>query len=116
MSDEERAAKRKARSRHTFSDAAYRHYDTSNGFGSMDEWIRAAEALAGGRLLLAPEARHVKNADLEFLFMTDMPETVEALKKGWRNAMFIYHPDHGGDVEDAKKAIAAYERLLKNYK
>lgn len=39
LTDEERLARKKERARHSFSDAAYKHYDTSNGFGSTEEWI-----------------------------------------------------------------------------
>ncbi len=33
------------------------------------------------------------------------------IKKAFRDKMFIHHPDKGGDVETAKKIIAAYQYL-----
>ena len=115
LTDEERLARKKARAKHSFSNAAYKHFDPSkDGYGSPEEWMRAAEAMVGGRLVLKPNVQ-TKNADLDFLMMEEMPADIAGLKKGYRNALFVYHPDHGGSTEQCRKAVEAFERLLKNY-
>jgi DnaJ-class molecular chaperone len=37
--------------------------------------------------------------------------TIAEIKTAYRKLMFIHHPDKGGDVEKAKKIIAAYQYL-----
>lgn len=37
--------------------------------------------------------------------------TASVIKKAFRNLMMLHHPDKGGDVEKAKKIIAAYQQL-----
>lgn len=116
LTDEERFAKKKERSRFSFSEAAYKNrYDASKGFGSADEWIKAAEALVGGRLVLMHNVK-TANADLTLFGLTELPDSVELLKKAYRNSLFVYHPDHGGSDAQAIAARDAFERLLKNYK
>lgn len=116
LTDEERLARKKERSRVAFSDASYkRRYDTSTGYGSPDEWIRAAEAMMSGNLLLAND-HHVVSEDLEYLMLSKMPETSEALKKSFRNALFVYHPDHGGTDAGMVKLLHIYEKLTKEFK
>jgi hypothetical protein len=116
LTDEERKARRKARSAYTFSDARFKNrYDPKKeGYGSAEQWIAAAEALINGTILRVGTKR-TGNPDLELLGVDELPETMEALKKAYRNAMFIHHPDYGGDVETAKQVNLAFERLGKNY-
>lgn len=111
MSDAEREAKRRARIAHSFSNAAYNHYDTSDGFGSFEEWIRAAEMLTGG----VATTRNEMQDDLDFLLLDTMPASLADLKKAFRNAMFVYHPDHGGSNEQARKALEAFGRLKSKF-
>lgn len=116
MSDAEREAKRRARSAHSFSDAAYRHYDTSRGYGSAAEWADAAEAMSGGRGALRFQPPRAKvDADLVWMGLVEMPDSIEVLIAAFRKAMFVHHPDHGGDLEAAKAALAAYGRLKDAY-
>jgi len=115
LSPEEREARRKERVRHSFSDAAYKHYDPKEaGFGSADEWIRVADELAG-RIPPAARPRPGKapSPDLAALFLEAMPSTVEDLKRAFRNAMFATHPDHGGTNDGARAVLEAYKRLLR---
>jgi hypothetical protein len=112
MCDAEREAKRKARSAHTFSDAAYRHYDTSNGFGSFEEWLRAADALTGNQV---DNTRGEMQDDLDALFLDSMPSSLIELKKAFRNAMFVHHPDYGGTNDAARKALDAFGRLKSKF-
>ena len=114
LSEEEKLAKKKARAKLSFSDAAYKHYDTSKGFGSADEWIRIAEALLNGRTVLVSNSNPTSN-DLAFLFLSSLPDSAEGLKKAYRNSMFKYHPDHGGTDKDTIKARDVFERLLNFY-
>lgn len=108
MSPAEREAKRKARSRHSFSDAAYRHYDPKrDGFGDPEQWESYARLLFGTQKLKAEPA----NKWLAALYLNDMPATFEALRKAFRAAMFKSHPDYGGSNEAARATMEAYETL-----
>jgi len=93
----------------------HRHYDPkTEGYGSFDEWLRAADALSGAKGLPvgAKPKGTGRNADLEELGLAAMPATLEALKRGFRNAIFAAHPDHGGTDAAAIAVMAAYKRLL----
>jgi hypothetical protein len=117
LTPEEREARRKERSRFSFSSAAYKHYDPRvEGYGSADEWIAAAEAIAAGCTILTTNTSRGVNPDLLTLNLTDWPATIAALKTAFRNSLFIYHPDHGGTNEQTIEALKAFERLSKFYK
>jgi hypothetical protein len=116
LTPEEREARRKARSAFSFSRAAYEHYDPrKEGYGSAEEWMAAAEALAGGRGTLRLKPKTGVAADLALLFLDDLPADIAGLKKAYRNTLFLVHPDYGGDVEKCKAVVAAFERLTKFY-
>jgi hypothetical protein len=120
LSPEEREARRKERSRRSFSDAAYQHYDPkTEGYGSADEWIAAAEALASGRGTLhfgnRGQSSSKINPDLVTLNLTEMPADIAGLKRAFRNTLFIVHPDHGGTDAACIAAMKAFERLTKFY-
>jgi hypothetical protein len=107
--------RRKARSAFTFSDAAYKHYNTrTEGFGSVEDWIRIAEALSGGASPVKVKTTKVPK-DLEWFGLDALPTDTVGLKKAFRNACFVYHPDHGGTEADFQAMYAAYQRLLKQY-
>lgn len=102
----------------SFSDDAYSHYDTANGFGSPDEWIRMAEQRAQGRGRYQRPRRFVPSHadDLRLLNLTAMPADAKALVKAFRKQAYIDHPDRqGGDTERFKLLVNAYERLLDYY-
>ena len=120
LTPEEREARRKERARHSFSDAAYSHYDPhAEGYGSTDEWEAAAEAIAAGRGTLnfgnRGQASPKINPDLVLLYLDKMPENIAGLKRAFRNTMMIVHPDHGGTHADCIAAMKAFERLSKFY-
>jgi hypothetical protein len=117
LTDEEREARRKERSRKSFSDAGFRHYDTSEGFGSADEWIGIAEAVAEGLgfLFTRPSAGKRIDPDLAILNLDKMPDTIAGLKTAFRKVMQVVHPDHGGTNEACRKALEAFSRLTKHY-
>lgn len=120
LSPEEKEARRKARNARTFSDAAYKHYDPkTEGYGSADDWIAAAEAMAGGRAHLHAGTDRKKTGlerDLELLNLTELPLTVAELKRAFRNTMFTVHPDYGGTNDQCRDVLTAFERLSKHYK
>lgn len=97
----------------SWSDAAYRHYNPAEGYGSEDEWIAAAEALASGGTILITRTR--QHPDLEKLYLSEMPQTIAELKRAFRNTLFIVHPDYGGTNEACREALAAFERLSHAY-
>lgn len=114
LTPEEREVRRRARARRSFSNAAYKHYDPkAEGFGSAEEWVRAAERLAAGIPAFARSIGKAPSTDLAALFLDAMPETVEALKRAFRNAMMVAHPDHGGTNEQARAVLESYKRLLR---
>jgi hypothetical protein len=115
LTEAERAARRAA----TWTDAGYRHYDASDGFGSGEEWEAAAEALifgkAGPRFRESASSRRSFDPDLTILGLDAMPETAQALLSAFRRAAMRTHPDHGGTAAEFKRAYAAYERLARRY-
>jgi hypothetical protein len=112
----EREAKRRARASFSFSDAAYAHYDAGGGYGSADEWIAAAEALAGGNRGFYKTVQSRPDPDLTTLMLAEMPPHIDGLKRAFRNLMFLVHPDRpGGSNEACRKALEAFDRLSKFY-
>lgn len=110
----------RARVSFSFSDAAYRHYDTSEGFGSADEWMAAAEELASGRSTLRDEPKARKRTRyvdprLRALGLDAMPTDIRGLKRAFREALFRTHPDHGGTSEACREVLSAYEQLVRRY-
>ena len=122
LTPEQKEARRKERNARTFSDAAYRHYDTSEGFGSAEEWARKASETLGdlgiGHASWIPideamKAKASPHPDLLTLFLSAMPATLAELQSGFRKALFKVHPDHGGTAEATIEAFAAFKRLAK---
>lgn len=108
-----RAAERRRR---TWAGENYKKYDPAKeGYGSVDDWMAAAEAMAGSRSILSVAKAEVL-ADLVLLFLDSMPATMAELKRAYRNSYFVYHPDHGGTDAQCIAAQQAFERLCKNYK
>jgi hypothetical protein len=126
-----------------FRDEAYSHYDIRHGFGSAEDWIRAAENLGAGRgryheenpfdkarreyqereearqrQYKAPRKQRptfTREDDMRLLGLTQMPPEVKGLVDAMRRRAFIDHPDHGGSKEAFQSMFAAYERLLAWY-
>jgi hypothetical protein len=120
LTDEEREARRKARARHSFSDAAYQHYDPKReGFGSAEEWLRTAEAAFAGRgsyeRVLGTRTTPEQLRYLRAIGLTELPESPADLKKAFRVHLFRVHPDHGGTAEATRAAITAFEKLAQFY-
>jgi hypothetical protein len=135
LTDVEREQRRRDRIRHSFSDAAYEHYDPkTEGFGSAEEWIRMAEGLSGGHSgFRKPEVkRTVKiNPDLVLLSLEEMPDTMSVLKTAYRTTMLRVHPDHAlvGLIEgtaaytvakataneNTRNVLDAFKRLIRFY-
>jgi hypothetical protein len=89
-----REAKRKTRAASSFSDAAYQHYDpATEGYGSVDEWIAAAEALCSGRGIYRATKQTGKriNPDLVTLNLTD--STISTWRRGNRYSTSGAAPD-----------------------
>jgi len=122
LTPEEREARRRERSRRSFSDDAYRHYDPArSGYGSAADWAAAAEDMAAGRGAFrgatsrssAEDTRRTR--DLQLLGLETAPAHVSGLKSAFRRAAFGAHPDHGGTDAAFREVFAAYERLLDAY-
>lgn len=104
----------------TFTDAAYRHYDTRQGFGSPSEWFRLAEERARGRgryhgTGYRRERTSTRADDMKLLGLTEMPADAHGLLKAMRRRAKVTHPDCGGTAEAFREMFAAYERLLRMY-
>lgn len=114
LTEAEREARRKARARFSFSNAAYEHYDPrQEGLGARSDWEAAAEALASGRSVFKGADRRRSNPDLDLLGLTEMPSDIGGLKAGFRRAAMRTHPDHGGNAAEFRAVYAAYERLVR---
>lgn len=110
LTPEEREARRKARARFSFSDAAYKHYDPeTEGFGGPDQWEEIAFLLGGGA---KPQA---KNDLLSVLGLVFPPSSLAELKTAFRAAMMKAHPDKGGSNEAARKVMEAFETLRRQF-
>jgi len=116
LTPEERERKRKERIAHSFSDAAYNHYNPeTEGFGSPGEWARTIEDMAAGCGYIVHRSAKVPK-DLIILGLEEMPDHVDGLKKAFRKQTFICHPDHGGTSEKFIELTNAFERLCKFYR
>ncbi len=118
LTDAEREERRRARSRFSFSDASYKHYDVrAEGYGSTDEWMAAADALAGGRGILdRTKAKPRGNPDLLLLNLEEMPSDITGLKRAYRNTLFVVHPDfRTGSDKACRDVLSAFERLSRFY-
>ena len=110
LSPEEREARRRARNAFTFSDAAYKHYDTSkHGFGNASQWEHIAEELFDVNLYDTPYTKFSKH--LSILGIDSLPFSslsMEVLKTAFHKTMFRVHPDHGGTNEETREAMEAF--------
>ncbi len=117
VNEAEQDARRRERRRRSFSDAAYRHYNPGlEGFGSVDEWMRKADAILTGRGLKAAfdTAGTQLQRDLRALHLDAMPGSATDLKRAFRNTLFVVHPDYGGTSAATQAAIEAFERLARH--
>lgn len=118
QTEAERQAKKRARNRQSFSDAGYRHYNPAfEGYGSVDEWMRKAEAILTGRGIAQAfdPADTQLQRDLGTLNLEAMPGDAAALKRAYRNTLFTVHPDHGGTAAATIAATEAFERLSHHF-
>jgi SWIM zinc finger len=115
--------------------SGYATYDTSQGFGSWDEWARAAENLATGRDRYryrtprtppagdrsqrdAPPKAPPRTSQAEAmrrLGLTSMPHDATGLVKAMRVKARVLHPDYGGDPAALTAMFDAYRQLLDHY-
>ena len=77
----------------------YKTYDTSNGFGSPDQWKSAFEERMNLVTLTDSDVTKLKSV-VDSLYDC---KNEEALKKEYRRLMFLYHPDKVGESEDNTK-------------
>lgn len=118
LSEAERAARKRERARRSFSDAGYRHYNPAlEGYGSVDEWLRKADAILTGRGLAQAfdPADTQLQRDLRTLNLEALPGDAAGLKRAYRNTLFLVHPDHGGTAAATIAATEAFERLARQF-
>jgi len=96
----------------------YKQYDTTNGFGSEDEWRQAFE-----QRFTESEAKEIlEEEDLDAWGILGLQEgaSLQIVKRRFRELIVIWHPDkaalHGKTIEESeamsKKIIAAYSLIL----
>ena len=101
------------RKERSFADIKYKTYDPSTeGHGNVHQWRQAFNDRMG-----YDEAVVVINADdpIIVLGFSSLPDLKE-LNKQFRKLMMQHHPDRGGDVDKARKIIAAFVLLEKRIK
>ena len=118
LTDAERAARQRERTRRSFSDEGYRHYNPAlEGYGSVDEWLRKADAILTGRGIAQafdPGDTQLQR-DLRTLNLDSLPGDAAGLKRAYRNTLFLVHPDHGGTAAATIAATEAFERLARHF-
>ena len=82
-----------------FMDCYTKTYDTSDGFGSPEQWRAAFEKRMNFGVVITVEKAEAKKDILQPLY--DAKDFFE-LRKAYRELMFIYHPDKAGDTEENK--------------
>ena len=96
---------------HSFSDAAYEHYDASvSGYGSPDDWERIAAALFGSASVNDPDEVYLSRLDLAAI-----PPSLAELTAAFRRTMFRTHPDYGGTNLAARETMEAYAILKSKF-
>lgn len=93
----------------------YKTYDTSKGFGSVDEWSKAFDDRMG---IDEANKRVGDDNPLSIMGLTALPATADILKSVYRKLMLKNQEAHRHDAtadaqEKLKKIIAAYTVLLK---
>lgn len=76
----------------------YKTYDTTNGFGSVDDWKKAFEKRMNYRIVSVEE----KQSNQSILQPLYDAQDFFALRKAYRELMMQYHPDKAGDTEENK--------------
>ena len=119
----------------SFQDSAYAHYDTSAGYGSVDEWLRVAESLAEGRGAFRGQRPRTGRVtpDMRLLDLDKMPADAAGLVRAMRKRARVLHPDvvhptdgahrarfpNCADCDQASRAFtamtAAYGRLMRRH-
>jgi hypothetical protein len=87
----------------------YKTYDTSEGFGSIDEWRDMWEDMTGEQagVILGKQ----KSSPLSIFRLAALPATMNDLKTVYRQLMLKNHPDRGGTHEASVLITAAYTTL-----
>ena len=115
----------------------YRTYKPEvEGFGSVEDWARRAEAAASEAMGIpedllqtraegwlrdnAPNAKvhrpQRQDPDLAALGLDAMPATEQELKSAFRKALIPAHPDHGGSRQKMEAISAARARVARKMK
>lgn len=97
----------------SFSDifSKYKTYDDSEGRGNPDQWRSAFNERMGYKQAV-DHLKDVKEETIPFAAEMKTAKTEDALKKIYRAAMNLHHPDKGGQHKTAQDIIALYTVLF----
>ena len=91
--------------------SGYKTYDTSNGFGTREEWTDAFFVRLGFDAAVAALGPDDPFVILGFAPWEVAKATWMDVQMAYRRLAIVNHPDKGGDIEIMKRINAAYEVL-----
>jgi DnaJ-class molecular chaperone len=89
--------------------AKYKTYNTMNGFGSADDWNRNFNQ----RMNFEDANLILNGRDAYEILNVSQSDSLESIKKAYRQLALKNHPDRGGNTKIMQDIIAAYTFIMK---
>jgi DnaJ-domain-containing protein 1 len=80
--------------------------------GDASQWSEAFEEARYSRLKAQGILLHVEDTPRQILGV-GVDASDDEIKTAWRKLVLKHHPDHGGDVNEFRKVMAAYSLLAR---